>query len=70
MPLGEPASVAKSDELWLLEEPSVPVDPKACVVDVEDVLVDVEDVVVGVEDVVVDVEVVVADVVDSEHQND
>ena len=57
MPLGEPVSVAESDELWVLEAPSVYVDPKAFVVDVEDVLVDVEDVVVDV----------VADVVDSEH---
>ena len=63
MPLGEPVSVAESDELWVLEAPSVYVDPKAFVVDVEDVLVDVEDVVVGVEDVVIDVEDVVVDVV-------
>ena len=41
MPLGEPVSVAESDELWVLEAPSVYVDPKAFVVDVEDVLVDV-----------------------------
>ena len=60
MPLGEPVSIAKSEELWVLEEPSVPFDPKAFVVDVGDVVVDVEDVVVDVEDVVVDV-------VDSEH---
>ena len=54
MPLGEPVSVAKSDELYrVLEEPLVPVDPKVFVVDVEDVVVDVED--------------VVADVVDSGH---
>ena len=53
MPLGEPVSVAESDELWVLEAPSVYVDPKAFVVDVEDVLVDVED--------------VVANAVDSEH---
>ena len=55
MPLGETVSVAKSDELWVLEEPLVPVDPKAFVVDVEDVVVDVEGVIVDVEDVVVDV---------------
>ena len=64
MPLGEPVSVAKSDELWVLEEPSVPVDPNAFVVGVEDVVVGVKDVVVDVEDVAVDV---VVDVVDSEH---
>ena len=54
MTFGEPVSVAESDELYrVLEEPLVPVDPKAFVVDVEDVVVDVED--------------VVADVVDSGH---
>ena len=64
MPLAEPVSVAKSDELYrVLEEPLVPVDPKSFVVDGEDVAVDVGDVVVDVEDVLVDVE----DVVDSEH---
>ena len=42
MPLGEPVSVAKSDELYR-------------VLDVEDVVVDVEGVVVDVEDVVADV---------------